>query len=148
MAAIETQQKADEEKYGIRRSNPLESDKKYFKRVAADRQSQVDQLNAQRVAIVAQQVSAMEQMQKEAAERRAADAEMVAAMQQEQNQRIAGIKAAGNAASSSLKVLGQAQPMAPGAQQSRRRSGRKNAGSTSAGFLRGSASARGTNLSI
>ena len=145
---VEAQQVADEKKYGIRRSNPLESDAKYFKRVGEYRQRQVDQLNAQRLAIVAQQSSEMSRIKQEADSKRAADKQMVADLQKEQNERIAGIKAAGNAASGSLRVLGQAQPMAPTAQQTRRRSGRKGAGSTSAGFSRGSASTRGTNLSI
>lgn len=146
--AVQAQGVADEKKYGIRRSNPLERDADFFKRVGEYRQQQVDQLNAQRLAIVAQQVSDMKRIKQEADRSRAADRRMVADLQKEQDQRIAGIKAAGNAASGSLRVLGQVQPMAPTAQQTKRRSGRRGAGSTPAGFSRGSASTRGTNLSI
>ena len=145
---VEAQQRKEEQQYGIRRTTPLERDEDYFRRVAEQRQGEVDQLNAQRVAVVAQQRSEIQRMQREAASRRASDQAMANDLRKQQDERIAGIKAAGNAASGSLRVLGQVQPMAPNAKQTKRRSGRKGAGSTSAGFMRGSASTRGTNLSI
>jgi len=58
------------------------------------------------------------------------------------------ITRAGNAASAALRVLGDKAPKAPHAQMTRR--GRRPGGArtTSAGYSRGSASTKGTNLSI
>jgi len=61
---------------------------------------------------------------------------------------VRGIQRAGGAAATSLRILGQVQPVGPNAQQSRRGQFRRAAGTTSANVARGTSSIRGTNLSI
>ena len=65
--AVEAQQVADEEKYGIRRSNPLENDEKYFKRVGEYRQAENDKIERERRAVTAQQMTRRAELEAAAA---------------------------------------------------------------------------------
>ena len=70
------------------------------------------------------------------------------AIKKASRRKVKKIQLAGGAAATSLRILGQAQPAAPTAQQSRRNSARRGAGTTAADVARGAASTRGFNLSI
>ena len=69
-------------------------------------------------------------------------------MKAQSEAKVLGIKNAGGAAATSLRILGQAQPAAPSAQQTPRGVSRRGAGTTAANVARGSAQSKGFNLSI
>ena len=69
-------------------------------------------------------------------------------IKRETAQKVAGIERAGGATATSLRILGQKQPMAPSATQTPRDKKRRGSGTTSASLARGTGSTRGTNLSI
>ncbi len=136
------------EKYGIPRSHPLESDKKYFKRVGKHRQKQVDELSSQRDALIAQQQAESRRLQVQMVQEQQEQSKKVAGLQVQQAEKLSGIKSRGQSVVSSLQILGQRQPTAPTASQTAQTGGRRGAGSTQANVARGSARSRGTNLSI
>lgn len=115
---------------------------------AARRQAELDALAAQRSALAASQQKRLKAFEVKSAKQAATNAAQVEQLQQQQAEQVAGIKAAGSAASNSLRILGQDSVTAPTAQTSRSKPTRKGVGTTSAGYSRGSASTRGTNLSI
>ena len=137
---------------------------------AARRQARLDELAAQRTLQAAEQQASMAELQAQQADAIAAANAETARLQTEQVARVAGIEAqnnanrlavqqetagrvrrlerAGNVASASLRAMGQTQPKAPTAQQTRRGAKKGGARSSSAGYSRGSGSTRGTNLSI
>jgi len=137
---------------------------------AERKQRRLDQLAAERTALAAQQRERQAQLQIQASEARAAQGAQVERLKYEQSQRlkalgaenrvkrreieqqtakqVAGIERAGGAAATSLRILGQVQPMAPTAVQTPKKDRTRGASSTAANVARGSASTRGTNLSI
>ena len=151
------------------RSIQKEEGRKAKQKVDA-RQKQLDDLARRRTALAKQQQQRRAQLQAQAAtalaaQRKQADrlriqqanrlSKMGAASLAQRNaikaetaKKVAGIERAGGAAASSLRILGQAQPVGPNAQQSRRGQFRRAAGTTSANVARGTSSIRGTNLSI
>lgn len=146
--ALEQRNKQDIEKYGIPRTNPFESDRKYFKRVGKYRQKQVDELSSQRDALIAQQQAESQRLQVQTVQQQQQQSKKVADLQVQQAEKLSGIKSRGQSVVSSLQILGQRQPTAPTASQTAQTGGRRGAGSTQANVARGSARSRGTNLSI
>jgi hypothetical protein len=144
----EWQKKRDIEKYGIPRTNPLESDRKYFKRVGKYRQKQVDELASQRDALIAQQQAESQRLQAQMVQQQGEQSKKVAGLQVQQAEKLSGIKSRGQSVVSSLQILGQRQPTAPTASQTASRPSGRGAASTQANVARGSARSRGTNLSI
>jgi len=115
---------------------------------AAQRQSELDSLAAQRSALAAAQVEQLNAYESQALQLEVDNIANVEALTAQQEEQVAGIKRAGNAASNSLRILGQEQLQAPTAQQTTRKAKASGGRMTSAGYRRGSASTRGTNLSI
>lgn len=140
--------KIDEKKYGIARTNPFESDKKYFKRVGKFRQAQVDQQAKQRKALIAQQQAESVRLQRQMTEQQEAQNKTVGGLTAQQEERISGIRRRGDAVVSSLRILGIEQPTAPSASQTPSRGKRGGARTSAPTVARGSARSRGINLSI
>ena len=137
---------------------------------AAARQAELDRIAAQRADIAADQARRQSEMEAQSIAFSQAQAAEVLRLEEEQDTRlaslaaedkrqrreireeterkVAGIERAGGAVSTSLRILGQKQPMAPQAQQTPRKKKGRSAGSTSASVARGTGSIRGTNLSI
>ena len=120
--------------------------------IAADQARRQSEMEAQSIAFSQAQAAEVSRLETEQNTRLATlAAEDVArrtAIQEETARKVAGIETAGGAVSTSLRILGQKQPMAPQAQQTPRKKKGKSAGSTSASVARGTGSIRGTNLSI
>ena len=157
---------------GNRKAKEREARKeaKKQKKKAKERQRELDRLAEERTALAAEQVQRQKDLeaqqiafidandakvadlnaqQDERLARLAAD-DLAARTQikEETARKVAGIERAGGAAATSLRILGQKQPMAPSAVQTPRDKKRRGAGSTSASVARGTGSTRGTNLSI
>ena len=102
--------------------------------------------------IEAQQVKKVDDLKKKSADRisklKSDSGTKVAKINSKAKSDSLKITRAGNAASAALRVLGDKAPKAPHAQMTRR--GRRPGGArtTQAGYSRGSASTKGTNLSI
>ena len=158
--AVEAQQVADEEKYGIRRSNPLENDEKYFKRVGEYRQAENDKIERERRAVTAQQMTRRAELEAAAAAAEAsalAEAERAtirfkgdrAVLEQQTNQK----RRAGQAVGQSLRILAMTQGQAQGrpATISKRRSASRGSRRTTASLSigqTGNSGGSGSNLSI
>jgi len=115
---------------------------------AAQRQAELDAIAAQRSAVAAAQKQQLSSYEAQAAQLELDNVARAKELQAEQDQKVAGIKRAGNAASNSLRILGQEQPMAPSAKQTMRGSKGTGGRTTAARYQRGTGSTRGTNLSI
>jgi hypothetical protein len=115
---------------------------------AAQRQAELDAIAAQRSAVAAAQVQQLNNYEAQAAQLELDNVARAEELQAEQDLKVAGIKRAGNAASNSLRILGQEQPMAPTARQTMRGSKASGGRRTAARYQRGTGSTRGTNLSI
>lgn len=147
-AEIKARDKYDRETYGIPRTNPFEPDREYFKRVGKYRQNQVDQQAAQRQALIAQQQAQSVALQRQMGQQRTEQDEEVSRLTGLQSKKISGIKQRGDAVVSSLRILGQEQPMAPSASQTSSRGRRGGARTSKATIARGSTRSRGINFSI
>lgn len=117
-------------------------------REAERRQRELDALAAERSALAANQVQRLNAFKAKSAQIDASNQAQVAALETQQAEQVAGIRRAGNAASNSLRILGQNQPVAPTAKQTTRSSKKPGSRMTSARYQRGSGSMQGTNLSI
>ena len=128
-------------------------------RIAAQRQSvaaiqaqQQKQMEAQMIAFSNQQAAQVSRLQQQQdaklAQLAADDVANRQRIQQETATKVAGIERAGNAAASSLRILGQESPAGPTATATDPKKRRKGAKATSASVSRGTGSTRGTNLSI
>ena len=118
--------------------------------LAAERQAELDAIARQREMAAAAQQQQMQQLQLASDTAAAEAAAQQRAMQQAQDQRLAqmraegqrqvqGIRARGQAVSSSLQILGrQAKQQAPTAQVSSPQAGKKGARTTTAGLRMGS----------
>ena len=118
--------------------------------LAAQRQAELDAIARQREMAAAAQQQQMQQLQLASDTAAAEAAAQQRAMQQAQDQRLAqmraegqrqvqGIRARGQAVSSSLQILGrQAKQQAPTAQVSSPQAGKKGARTTTAGLRMGS----------
>lgn len=115
---------------------------------AKQRQAELDALAKQRTLLAAEQQSKKVELESQLAAQQKSQAAQVDELKGQQAERIAGIRAAGGAAATSLRILGQNQPMGPTAQITTTRNSRRGAGTTSALVARGSSASRGTNLSI
>lgn len=137
---------------------------------AERRRQELEALQRQRQAQVAQQQRTMQNLQAQQQAVVTNQRAKAADLKRQQSERLTGLEAtntaernriaeeaaamsgrmerAGNVASASLRVLGQKQPKAPTAQQTKRGVRAGGARTTSAGYSRGSASTKGTNLSI
>ncbi len=135
------------EKYGIPRTTPFESDKKYFRRVGQYRQKQVDKLSDERNALMAQQQAESQRLQVQMLEQEKAQYKKAAGLREQQAERVSGIRSRGQSVVSSLAILGQNQQTAPTASQTAKTT-RRGAGRTKAAVVRGSAQGGGINLSI
>ena len=168
--ALEAMQVADEETYGIRRSNPLESDEDYFERIAETRQAEADALASKRRSIARQQVQRRDELEAQRAASLAATQAEVERLQKIQEDRLAAMSsrqaeltaeaeqsmkqamAAGQAVSSSLGILSnfsnkQGRTAAVTRARSRSRGGRRTTASLSLGQT-GRSGGSGSNLSI
>ena len=115
---------------------------------AERRQRRLDALAAQRSALAASQSQQLQAYKAQSAQLESDNSAKIDELKAQQASEVAGIERAGNAASNSLRILGQEQPMAPSAKQSRKKAKGSGSKSTAASYQRGSASTRGTNLSI
>ena len=130
-----------QKKKAERREEKLEQIAKEREAIAKRQEQERRRLESQQAAMVAQQRKKVSEVEQKFKTR-------VAGMKAESERQVAGIRNAGGAAATSLRILGQAQPTAPTAQQTPRNSGRRGAGVTAADVARGSAQNRGFNLSI
>jgi len=167
---VEAQQAAEEKKYGIRRSNPLESDSSYFARINRKRQAEAKALAAQRNRVARQQVRRRNELEAQRAASLAASQAEVKRLQKVQQERLANMAnrqaeltaeaeqsmkramAAGQAVSSSLGILSnasnkQGRTAAVTRARSRSRGGRRTTASLNVGQT-GRSSGSGSNLSI
>ena len=117
-------------------------------REAERRQREIDALAAQRSALAASQSQQLQAYKSQSAQLQSANSAKINELKAEQASEVAGIERAGNAASNSLRILGQEQPMAPSAKQSRKKTRGSGSKLTAARYQRGTGSTRGTNLSI
>ena len=115
---------------------------------AERRQARLDVLAAQRSALAASQSQQLQAYEAQSAQLETDNAARIDDLKAQQATEVAGIKRAGNAASNSLRILGQDQPMAPHAKQSLKKAKGSGSKATAASYQRGSGSTRGTNLSI
>tara|TARA_B100000475_G_C14839008_1_gene248199 strand:+ start:199 stop:615 length:417 start_codon:yes stop_codon:yes gene_type:complete len=115
---------------------------------AAQRQAELDALAAQRSALAASQVQQLADYETQASNLELQNIARAEELTAEKEVKVAGIKRAGNAASNSLRILGQQQPTAPTARQTMRRPKASGGRMTAARYQRGTGSTRGTNLSI
>lgn len=116
-----------------------------------ERQAKLERLSAERERLVVQQRQQQQQLQAQMATQQVAQQQKVGALRADQAERAGGIRAAGNAAASSLRILAQGQPSAPTAQVSSRSTAagvpRSTRASLSIGRTRRSAGS-GSNLSV
>ena len=157
---------------GGRRDKEREARKKAKKqkKKAKERQRELDRLAEERTALARQQVARQKELEAQQVAFIEANDAKVARLNDEQDERlaqlaasdkqardrikretaqkVAGIERVGGATATSLRILGQKQPMAPSATQTPRDKKRRGAGTTSASVARGTGSTRGTNLSI
>ena len=168
--AIAARDRAEQQKYGMKRSSPLESDADYFARIRRKRQAEVnalaaqrkrvakqqvqrrDELEAQRAASVAASQAEVEKLQKIQQERLASMANRQAELTAETEQSMKRAMAAGQAVSSSLGILSnasnkQGRTAAVTRARSRSRGGRRTTASLNVGQT-GRSSGSGSNLSI
>lgn len=115
---------------------------------AAERQAELDALAAQRSALAAAQVQQLADYEAQASSLELQNIARAEELTAQKEAKVSGIKRAGNAASNSLRILGQQQPMAPTAMQTMRRPKSSGGRMTPARYQRGTGSTRGTNLSI
>ena len=115
---------------------------------AAQRQAELDALAAQRSALAASQVQQLTNYETQASNLELQNIARAEQLTAEKEVKVAGIRRAGNAASNSLRILGQQQPTAPTAKQTTRGSKGPGGRLTAARYQRGTGSTRGTNLSI
>ncbi len=125
-----------------------ESKKDHYKRIGKIRQAEADEMASQQNALIAQQQAESQRLQVQMVKQQQEQSKKVAGLQVQQAEKLSGIKSRGQSVVSSLRILGQKQPMAPTASQTAQAGGRRGAGSTQANIARGSARSRGTNLSI
>jgi len=77
-----------------------------------------------------------------------ASSDQIAAIKADAAAESERVEQAGNVAARSLRIMGRKQPKAPTAQQTKRGARARGARTSAANYSRGSASTRGTNLSI
>ena len=155
---------------GNRRRREAEKKQRELDREARRRQERLDKLARQRQEQADEQqrsLNVLQQQQVDAANAANAEADRLRdvqmdrinqlnnetdarkdAVRAETEQKVRRYRRAGNAASASLRAMGQKQPKAPTAQQTRRGAKKGGARTNSPGYSRGSGSSRGTNLSI
>tara|TARA_R100000951_G_scaffold65983_1_gene55848 strand:- start:2636 stop:3130 length:495 start_codon:yes stop_codon:yes gene_type:complete len=125
-----------------------ESERKHYERIGKKRQKEADEMASQQNALMAQQQAESQRLQVQMVEQQQEQSKEVAGLQVQQAEKLSGIKSRGQSVVSSLRILGQKQPMAPTASQTASRPSGRGAASTQANVARGSARSRGTNLSI
>ena len=113
--------------------------------IPAQQQAKVNTLRAQSADRISKAKTATAKEVKSIQDKAASD---VAKINKQTGQKVQRIERAGNAASNSLRILGQDSPKGPTASQTPRASRRRGAASSAANVARGSARTRGTNLSI
>ena len=120
--------------------------------IAAEQARRQSELEAQSIAFSQAQAARINELETQQNQRlsqlAAEDVQRRTAIREETERKVRNIETAGGAVSTSLRILGQKQPMAPSAQQTPRKKKGKGASSTSANVARGTGSTRGTNLSI
>jgi len=116
--------------------------------LAKQQEQRQRQLERQKRQLESQQAAIVAQQKKKVAETKLMYKTKTNKMKAKSEAKVFGIKNAGAAAATSLRILGQVQPDAPTARQTPRNAGRRGAGTTAANVARGSTQNKGFNLSI
>lgn len=128
-----------------------ENEQKRLNKEAERKQKELDQLAEQRTALAEQQQARSTALQAQMIEQQLGQEKRVEGLQAQQAAEVLGIRAAGNTAANSLRVLAQKQPTAPSAVVTRKRSKASSPGATQSTLRIGSTSrsaGSGSNLSI
>lgn len=133
---------------GSSKKREAEREQKRLEKKAERRQKELDRLAREREQLVVEQEQRQNELQAQLATQQRTQRRTVRGLQADQAERVGSIRAAGNAAASSLRMLSESQPTAPTAAITQRGANRKGAASTSAKLARGSGRTTGVNLSI